>query len=592
MFVLLKEKRKMKSNKNNRKAQFGRIGVVSLMALSLSSQSLFALDLWYISGPKKDLKLESLLESDKTEAIEWLSKFEASKFVEKFASQPIQLIEALQESFKKNSSVADFKDKLKEAFKAVESSKFGGDKQKEAVLRIVERASKAEIDSDEFLELSLASEKDRQALNVTLIQPKKEEKTDVGEKDSEKEFQALCESLKTQQKEQLALLEKTQKDLLDKVNKDNEAKRLAEQARLADLERKLLEAQSSLTAAQEQANQFDPSALARKEQEKDASDVLNGLLGSLVQDQNKRTAEEEVAPAQNNNQLPFLPQQARVSPNNLNNFNQPLPNANNLPFFPQQNSSGIQVPVTYDLGVSGGRPELADAQEILSANEMRQPVASAISPMATIQDLVVAKARVASDVKRTQVALQNAKDKASQLDEKLEELKDGGRAALSPAVKQRLAQLKQAVDTKTNYLNQQRQMLQMLSPDQRDQLNNTLMQAQMDLNNAEQQYNQYNAQVETVIEQANGQIKALAKQRDQLNSASNKLQTQMSSLKEDETAVTQLINNQMQAQMQMMGAGAGTPNINRIQNRGASRSPVRGAISGANGNYVRPALAK
>jgi len=583
----------MKSNKNNRKAQFGRIGVVSLMALSLSSQSLYALDLWYISGPKKDIKLESLLESDKTEAVDWLTKLEISKFVEKFGSQPIQFVEGLQEAFKKNSSVADFKDKLKDGFKALDASKFGGDAQKEALLRIFERAAKAEITSDEFLELSLASQKDRQALNVTLSQPKKVNEKTVGEQtDKDDEFQALCESLKKQQKDQIAALEKTQKDLLDKLNKDGEAKRLADQARLADLERKLVEAQAQATAASEQGKDVDLAALARKEQEKDASDVLNGLLGNLVQDQNKRNAEEEVAPAQNSNQQPFFPQQARVSPNNLNNFNQPLPNANNFPFFPLQNSSGIQVPVTYDLGVSGGRPELADAQEILSANEMRQPVASSISPMATIQDLVVAKARVASDVKRTQVALQNAKDKASQLDEKLEELKEGGRAALSPSVKQRLAQLKQAVDTKTNYLNQQRQMLQMMSPDQRDQLNNVLMQAQMDLNNAEQQYNQYNAQVETVIEQANGQIKALAKQRDQLNSAANKLQSQMSSLKEDETAVTQLINNQMQAQMQMMNAGAGTPNINRIQNRGASRSPVRAAISGANGNYVRPALAK
>ncbi|MFM8268633.1 MAG: hypothetical protein ACKN9V_00445 [Pseudomonadota bacterium] len=581
----------MKSNKNNRKAQFGRIGVVSLMALSLSSQSVFALDLWYVTGPKKDTKLESLLDSDKTEAVDWLSRFEASKFIEKFGSQPIQFVEALQESFKKNSSVADFKDKLKDAFKALEASKFGGDKQKEAVLRIVERANKAEINSDEFLELALASEKDRQALNVTLVKPQKKEDGNVGEQTSEDDFKALCESLKKQQADQIAAIEKTQKELLGKVNKDNEAKLLAQQARLDEQEKRILEAEARASAAQEQANQFDPAALARKEQEKDASDVLNGLLGSLVQDQNARNAEEEVAPAQNNQQ-PFFPQQARVSPNNLNNFNQPLPTANNLPFFPQQNSSGIQVPVTYDLGVSGGRPELADAQEIISSNDMRQSVASSISPMATIQDLVVAKARVSSDVKRTQVALQNAKDKASQLDEKLEELKEGGRAALSPSVKQRLAQLKQAVDTKTNYLNQQRQMLQMLSPDQRDQLNNTLMQAQMDLNNAEQQYNQYNAQVETVIEQANGQIKALAKQRDQLNSASSKLQSQMSSLKEDETAVTQLINNQMQSQMQMMNAGAGVPNINRIQNRGGSRSPVRGALSGANGNYVRPALAK
>jgi len=161
-------------------------------------------------------------------------------------------------------------------------------------------------------------------------------------------------------------------------------------------------------------------------------------------------------------------------------------------------------------------------------------------------------------------------------------------------VKQRLAQLKQAVETKQSYLNQQRQMLSMLSPDQREQLNSQLMSAQMDLSNAEQQYNQYNSQVEVAVEQANGQIKALAKQRDQLNSAVNKLQTQMGSLKEDETAVTQLINNQMQAQMQMMNGT--NPNVNRIRNRsGASRgsNPIRNTLSGgANGNYVRPSLAR
>jgi len=351
----------------------------------------------------------------------------------------------------------------------------------------------------------------------------------------------------------------------------------------------LLQANAAFTAAQEQASQIDPNALARQQQEKDASDVLNGLLGSLVNDQNRRNGEEELAPNQNQNQFPFFPQQARVNPANANQFNQPLPQANNLPPMPAQNTSGVQVPVTYDLGVSGGRPELADAQEILSANEMRQPIAASISPMAGIQDLVVAKARVSSDVKRTQVALQNAKEKAGQLDERLEELKEGGRAALSPSVKQRLAQLKQAVDTKQNYLNQQRQMISMLSPDQRDQLNSTMMQAQMDLNSAEQQYNQFNAQVEVAIEQANGQIKALAKQRDQLNSAANKLQTQMSSLKEDETAVTQLINNQMQAQMQMMGAGN---NVNRIRSGGRANNPIRNALPGTNGNYARPALAK
>jgi hypothetical protein len=588
MFVLLKEKRKMKSNKNNRKAQFGRLGVVSLMALSLSSQSLFAagLDLWWLSGPNKDQKLESLLDSDKKEAVEWLNKFETSKFVEKFSSKPIQFVEALQEALKKNSE-KDFQEKLKESFKAIEAKSFGGDKQKAAYLNLIERAFATKSEAEDFTEVVFASSKDREALNVTLIKPSKSNKAEVGEQD-DAEFKALCDSLKKKQEEydRVAKSMDDLKKLFEDSKKQSEKEKEDAAIKQQNLENLLADAAARQSAIQEQASQVDPGA-----QQKDAADVLNGLLGNLVADQNRRDAEEEVAPPQNNNQFPFFPQTPRF--NNAGNaaqFNQPLPQSNNLPFMQTQNTPGVQVPVTYDLGATSGRAELADAQEIIGVNDMRQPVASSISPMATIQDLVVAKARVASDVKRTQVALQNAKDKAGALDERLEELKDGGRAALSPSVKQRLAQLKQAVETKTSYLNQQRQMLQMLSADQREQLNNTLISAQMDLANAEQQYNQYNSQVEVAIEQANGQIKALAKQRDQLNSAASKLQSQMTSLKEDETAVTQLINNQMQAQMQMMNNGGGTPNINRIQNRGGKRA---GLGSGVNTQgFVRPSLAK
>lgn len=589
----------MKSNKNNRKAQFGRIGVVSLMALSLSSQHVFALDLWYLSGPNKDKKLESLIDSDKTAAVESLTKFEVTDFVEKFASKPNQFFEAIQEALKKNKSISDFKEKLKEAFSKVEASKFGGDKQKEIYAKLIERALGTDAESEEFLDLILASSKDREALNITFSKPEKKENPEVGEQEkADAEFKAFCDSVraalgkKQEEVDKFASLLEELKASNDKNKEELDRERLAGQERLANLENELLKANANLTALSEQAAQVEPAQVRKQDQ--DATDVLNGLLGSLVNDQNQRNAEdEEVAPA-NNNQFPFFPQQARVNPGNANQFNQPLPQANNLPFLPNQSSLGPNVPVTYDLGVTGGRPELADAQEIVSMNEMRQPVASSISPMAGIQELVVGKARVSADIKRTQVALQNAKDKAAQLDERLEELKEGGRAALSPSVKQRLAQLKQAVETKQSYLNQQRQMLSMLSPDQREQLNNTLMQAQMDLSNAEQQYNQFNSQVEVAVEQANGQIKALAKQRDQLNSAANKLQSQMSSLKEDETAVTQLINNQMQAQMQMMN-NAGTPNINRISNRGTTPrrvSPLGAAVSGANGNVVRPSLAK
>lgn len=587
----------MKAKKNNRKAKFGQLGVVSLLALSLSSQSIFAMDLWYSSGPKKDQKLTDILDKDKTEAVEWLRAFDVSQFVEKFKQKPNQFVKGLYAAIKDQAFEKEFKDKLQDSFKNLEEEKFGGAKQKEAYLSIVNSllTLTEETEDKRVLELGLAFSENRAALNVTDRKPRADEESpEVGEQapGEDAAFKAFCDTVRAtlgQRDDQVGRLEQQLKDLQQQREEEAQAAQLANNQANEALQNQLAQMQALLNQnAQEQP--------ARNNNDRDASDVLNGLLSSLVNDQNARNAQEEITPPANNNQFPFFPQQQRLNNVNPNQFNQPLPQANNMPFLPQQNSAGLQVPVTYDLGVTGGRPELADAQEILSVNEMRQPVAATLSPMATIQDLVVAKARVSSDVKRTQVALQNAKDKAGQLDERLEELKEGGRAALSPSVKQRLAQLKQAVETKQSYLNQQRQMLSMLSPDQREQLNNTLMSAQQDLSNAEQQYNQYNSQVEVAVEQANGQIKALAKQRDQLNSAVNKLQTQMGSLKEDETAVTQLINNQMQAQMQMMQQGANNPNINRIQNRGgASRraNPIRNTLSGgANGNYVRPSLAR
>jgi hypothetical protein len=296
MFVLLKEKRKMKSKKNNRKAQFGRIGVISLMALSLSSQSLYALDLWYITGPKKDQKLESLLDTDKTEAIDLLSKFEAVKFVEKFASQPVKFAEGIKESLIKNESVTDFKDKLKDAFKAVEAAKFGGDKLKETFLKVLDRSIAADLKSDEWLDLVFASSKDKDALNVTSVKPKEKEeaKTEVGEQKDDAEFQAFCDEIRKQKSESdklIGLLEELKKSN-DATKKDFDKERIASQERQKALENQIAQAQAAISAAAEQGNQVDPNALARNQQEKDASDVLNGLLSGLVNDQNKKNAEE------------------------------------------------------------------------------------------------------------------------------------------------------------------------------------------------------------------------------------------------------------------------------------------------------------
>jgi len=434
MFVLLKEKLKMKAKKNNRKAQFGQLGVVSLLALSLSSQNLFSMDLWYSNGSKKDQKLDSIKDTDKTEAIEWLRAYDVSKFVGKYAGNPKQFVEGVYAALKDQAFSQEFKDKLKQSLSDLDEDKFGGAKEKEAYLGIANRVlliSEELSDEVEAIEMGLAAKSDRLALNVTIKKPvrrtenDKEESPEVGEQapSDDAAFRAFCDTVRAtlgQQNDQVTRLEEQLRDLEANRNAELEAAQLANQQALQNLKNQLAQAQAALT----EASQVAQERPAQNNNERDAADVLNGLLGSLVNDQNARNAEEEVVQPQNNNQFPFFPQQPRFNNANPNQFNQPLPQANNLPFLPQQNSAGLQVPVRYDLGITGGRPELADAQEILSVNEMRQPVAATLSPMATIQDLVVAKARVSADVKRTQVALQNAKEKANQMDERLEELKE------------------------------------------------------------------------------------------------------------------------------------------------------------------------
>ena len=339
----------MKSNKNNRKAQFGRIGVVSLMALGLSSQSLFAIDLWYLSGPNKDKKLESIIDADKTEAVKWLSDLKVTEFVEKYSKEPLKFIEAVQETLKAKSDDV-FKRDLEKAFSDLDKEKFGGETEKDAYLALIKRALKEDTKSDEFLDLVFASKSTLEDLSLTLVKPetkeeekkdedkkdesKKEAKSDVGEKD-DAAFQAFCDSIRERLGKKDEQVDSLKGDLdklrasIEAANKGRQDQDLAKDEALKQLQNELLNAQAQLNNALEQANQVDPNAFARNQQEKDAADVLNGLLSGLVEDQNRREAEEE-APAPQN-QVPFFPQNARVNPGNTNQFNQPLPQANNMP---------------------------------------------------------------------------------------------------------------------------------------------------------------------------------------------------------------------------------------------------------------------
>jgi len=618
----------MKSSKVDIKAKLSVWSGIALMALALTSGKpvLAATDikLWHVAEKPADQKpLLHLKEKElKTEADELIfgkdgKKADLKAFAEKFSKEPVQFLEAIKAAWvrvdKENSSdnknkVKEFKDKLIQDLEKVDSKAFGKESRKKALIDLIKKLFDKEIDSEAAIAELLDDNLVHVALNITDKEPKKEEpKKEEPKKEDENQ---PAPPTKTDRRQQRFPGEtgETGDDAADRRNAQQlcDAIKGKESAREAELQR-LMDAANQILNSRAEQSSINPAAVQNKKNEKGLEEILPGLLANaLGQDK-----QEDITPAPNNTQ-PFVPSQRSQRETDPNQFNQPLPQQgqNQTPpfFLPPNTNPGVARPVRLDLPSNSGQQELRDAQALTTQNEGRNPISAQLSPFATPMDLISARVKVKTDIQKTQIALTNAKDRAAKLDEQLEELKEGGRAALAPEVKKQQAELQSDVDTAKRNYDQQRQMLMMVAPEQRNELQSMLMTMQQDLNFKEQKLSQFNANVDVAIEDGNRQIKKLAKVRDMLNSEVNKLNSQLAGMKEDEQAVTQLINQNQQLQMAQFQQGGATQNVNngtRLQgftggNPGGPRTQLPSRFGGilnnratsipANGNVMRGPL--
>jgi hypothetical protein len=619
----------MKSSKVDVKAKLSVWSGIALMALALSSGKpvLAAEDikLWHVAEKPAEQTLLLHLDTDskKTEAVDLIlekdekkAQESLEKFVKTYKNEPVQFLEGIKEAWtkvdkedksEKKDAVENFKKQLLEKFDKIDKKEFDGKVRKAELVKLVKALFAEKLTSENLIKELFEDKTVLANLNITDKEPKKDDaKKDEDKSKVEKDPAPVTK----EEKPKAPVTGEVGNDAQDRQRaqqicdaiKGREASREAELQKLMDSANQILNSKASESS-------INPNAVQNKKNEKGLEEILPGLLANALGQQDKQ---EDITPAPNNNQ-PFVPSSNRNDRStDPSAFNQPLPqqgNQNSQFFLPPNTNPGIQTPVRLDLPSSSGQQELRDAQALSTQNEARTPVSSQLSLYSAPQDLMNARVRVKTDIQKTQIALTNAKDRAAKLDEQLEELKDGGRAALAPEVKKQQAQLQSDVDTAKRNYDQQRQMLMMVAPEQRDQLQSMLMTLQQDLNFKEQKLSQFNANVDVAIEDGNKQIKKLAKVRDLLNSEVNKLNSQLAGMKEDEQAVGQLASQQQQMQMaQMQGQGGGVQNVNngsRLQgfsgNVGGPRTQSPSRIGGifsnkpaspATGNVVRGPLTK
>ncbi len=606
-------KAKVEVKRNLKLNNLKSFSVITLMILAFASGKIVAADefkLWHASGSSVDKELVHLNDDSKKEAIKMLEDKKHEDFVKKFSSEPFQMIEGIKELLVKKEKAIDddskVTDKVKakeearkeliDAMKKVDDKHFGSDKAKAFFISAIEEATK-DINSAILLEKLFGTELAKQILAL-----RGEKKEEVPPAPGVNPPVAGTTPTPTPGVRELTddELKAQAQQICDIVKKNpTQIQQPPADPENAALKSEIEQLKNALNDTLNKVSEIGtPSPVNNQAQkrEKGLEEILPGLLANALGNDDKNN---DVAQPQQ--QQPFFPQQRNDRDNqDPNQFNQDLPQPQQqqagMPFFPGMfgsTSSATQVPVRLDLPSASGREELKSAQSVIASLESRQPIASQLSFNAGIPELVMAKAKVSSQLKTAQAALNNAREQGSRLDEQLEELKDGGRAALAPNVKQKQAQLQQLVTTKKAQMDQQKQTLMMLAPEQRDQIMPMIQMLQQEVTTAEADLNNYNAQVEVAIESGNAQIKAMAKRRDQLNSAATKLESQIAGLKEDEASAQQLINTNLQMQQQQQVQQGGVPNINRIQ--GAGRSPVpsrimSGAMSG-NTNVMRGSLA-
>jgi hypothetical protein len=615
VFHLVKGEVEMKCSKAvkmNKMSRLAYLSVVTLMAFSLSGTRLLAADdfkMWHLAvGDAKVSALEHLEKSeDKDAAAKLISDSKHGEFAKKFAKEPFKFVEGVKEAWlvakEKKTSIEDFKKSVLDGFKKVEAKEFGTESKKTAFLDLLNKLFEKGFKSDTLLK-DLFTDTDVALLwaSLGITDKKAEEKKDEPKKDEPKK-DVKPPVLPPVGEVDDSALRRTAQAICDQAN----AAKSALEKQFADQIKPIKDALAELFNKNQETPAINPALLNQKKNDKGIDDVLPGLLANALQQEEKNN---DVQPA-NTNQQPFpLNNNRNDRETDPNALNQPLPE----PLPPQQSgfnpymmgnmmSPGTQVTPRLDLPTDSGRQALVDAQDVADANDMRQPVDATLSPNAGLPELVMAKSKLKTDIQKTSIALRDAKDKASRLDEELESLKDGARAALSPEAKRRQAQLEADINSKKSEMQNLQQSLMMLPPEQRDQAGQMFQMKQMEVSKLEQERNQFTAQVDAAIETGNAEIKRLKKRSENLNSAAKKLEGQLQGMKTDETSLTQLINTNIQMQQAQMGpqtpAVQNVNNGSRLQNFGP-RTQAPGRLGGtlsnvptsATGGVTRGPLAK
>ncbi len=632
-------------NPNKLVSRLGVLSYMGLMVLTLATGgNALAADfkLWQqVKVSEKPLEVQRLDKFEKgvEKSEKWLiTEPDFKKFATSFSAEPFQFAEGLKagllKSFKDGSQDA-FRAAAKEGFEKLEAKDFGGFIRQSALKTIIEKIlamDKTKLEDEKFLEELFADPAVRAALGLTDKDPNekpvkeepkgekpvikeepKGDKPDTSAKDAENakklaeevarnaQLQAAIQAMQAQAQQQNLGTGELNDGALDNLKAQVCGGVDALKAQL-DANRSSLDAQ--LSGVNELFNRFASASrvgdVARNENKDRLEDILPGLLQNALGQQQQTS---QIAPPP---PPPTIPPQAQNEGRQNDNsiFDQPLPSRpqqqEEQPLaplqLPQPQSSGVQQAITLDLPTATGTQELRDAQEQITKLEGRTPIAATLGQNAGLTDLVMGKARVQSDLRMAQSALQNVKDRAAKLDEALEtELKEGGRAALPPWVAKKEAELQAKLDKANKAI----QSIQQGAQFAKDQASQSAVQGQFQAasnqaSTAEEELNKFKADVQTKVTEGNKKIKALAKRRDDLQSTASKLEGQLGGLKEEEQAMQALISNNMQMQLAAIqggGQGAvGTPNVNKISQGvgrgGAPRSVVPGRL-GATGTNLQ-----
>jgi hypothetical protein len=612
------------NNVNNVKlARIRALSMVTVMGLSLTGQTLHASSkpFWKVDEKGKASQLvESLTVPKAKDAVELLvTTPDFREYVEQFSSEPTQFLEGVRKSILSLSADAEksgaFTATLVEIFKAVPAKVFSTQARKEAFIAALEKLAK--IDSKdlagmtraEFLEAVLSDKALLAALGLT---DTKEEVVAEKKKEAKKED--------TEGDELVASNEPTvpfgpvgsvvPQSTVGEVS--DESLRARAQV-ICDKFNEVVsqgneQFQNLSNSFRELINRFKgisevPAAqVAQKNTPNE--DTIGPLLKALGKGETAQVAAAPAAPV-------VAPTQtaSEETPNRNSVLDNPLPQPQQpqvaqMPFFATPQATGNRPQIALDLPSNRGTRDLRTAREAVSVAEdsLRKQVPGLTNqfgmqnnPLMVVSELGALKAETNNALASVDSAQKLASDRLATLDSQLEQLKEGGRAALPEWVKKEQARLTQLAEAAKSSFEQQRQQLSQQGQVSGEQ-SATVGGLSLELQRANAALAEFNADVEAKVETGNKAIASMKSQRDSLEESLSGIRAQKTKLENRITQITSVEGQAGQAYLasQQQGQGNAGPNVNRIAGSGARAgrsNPIANSLStNAPATGVRGAL--